>query len=82
VLLEHHARVIANHRAPAPELVALQDTYGDRLRLVAEDVGEEPTAVAIAEAAAEVGGLDVVVHNGPSPATSRWFGCRCRLGMR
>ena len=63
VLLKHQARVIANHRAPAPEVVALQDTYGDRLHLVAGDVGEEPTAVAIAEAAAALGGPEVVVHN-------------------
>lgn len=63
VLLEHHAQVIANHRAPSPELFRLLDTYADRLHLVLGDVGEEATAVAIAETATRVGGLDVVVHN-------------------
>jgi 3-oxoacyl-[acyl-carrier protein] reductase len=63
VLLERHARVIAHHRSPSPELFRLLDTYADLLHLVPGDVGEESTAVAIAETATGVGGLDVLVHN-------------------
>lgn len=63
VLLEHHAQVIANHRSPSPELFRLLDTHADHLHLVPGDVGEEPTAVAIAQTATRVGGLDVLVHN-------------------
>lgn len=63
VLLAHHAQVIANHHTASPELFRLHEAHGDRLHLVAGDVGDEATAVAIAEAAGRVGGLDVVVHN-------------------
>jgi 3-oxoacyl-[acyl-carrier protein] reductase len=63
VLLEHHAQVIAHHHAPSPELFGLLDKYADLLHLVPGDVGEEATAVAIAETATRVGGLDVLVHN-------------------
>lgn len=63
VLLERQARVIANHRSPSPELHLLQEIHADRLHLVPGDIGEEPTAIAIAEAAGDLGGLDVLIHN-------------------
>jgi 3-oxoacyl-[acyl-carrier protein] reductase len=62
-LLEQGARVVANHRSPSEELARLADKYGDRLRLVAGDVGEEETAVALVAASRQFGRLNVLIHN-------------------
>jgi 3-oxoacyl-[acyl-carrier protein] reductase len=63
VLLRQGARVLANYRSPAPALQQLAERYPAELRMVAGDVGEEDTAVAIVDAARGLGGLDVLVHN-------------------
>ena len=62
-LLRQGARVVANHRSRSPGLEALRDVNPDALDLVAGDVGEERTARSIAERAAAIGRLDVLVHN-------------------
>lgn len=62
-LLEQGACVIANYRSSADDLLALSEAYPDALHLVRGDVGEEDTAVAIAEHARALGRLDVLIHN-------------------
>ncbi|GHD77475.1 beta-ketoacyl-ACP reductase [Streptomyces mirabilis] len=62
-LLEQGAQVIAGHRSPSEELAQLADKYGDRLRLVAGDVAQEETAVALVAASQEFGRLNVLIHN-------------------
>lgn len=62
-LLEQGARVVANHRSPSEELARLADKYSDRLLLVAGDVAEEDTAVALVAASQQFGRLNVLVHN-------------------
>jgi 3-oxoacyl-[acyl-carrier protein] reductase len=62
-LLEQGARVIANYRASADELLSLQTVHPGALHAIAGDVGEEATAVAIAKQARALGRLDVLVHN-------------------
>lgn len=62
-LLERGATVVANHRSPSPALEEVGEGVGERLRLVPGDIGEEATAVALADAARRAGRLDVLVHN-------------------
>ena len=62
-LLEQGACVIANYRSSADELLALRSLHPDTLHLVAGDVGEEDTAIAIAAQARALGRLDVLIHN-------------------
>jgi 3-oxoacyl-[acyl-carrier protein] reductase len=62
-LLCQGAQVIANHRSPSPALEQLREGHPDAVHLVAGDIGEEPTAEAIAHAARGLGRLDAVVHN-------------------
>lgn len=65
VLLDQGSTVVANHRSatPSPDLLRFRDKYPEALHLVPGDIGEEPTAQAIAERAGELGGLDALVHN-------------------
>jgi len=62
-LLQQGAQVIANHRSPAPELLALRNAHPSALHLVAGDAAEEPTARAIVDRARQLGGLHALVHN-------------------
>jgi len=62
-LLAQGAHVVANHRSPSEELAVLADTFGDRLRLVAGDVAQEETAVALVAASRRFGRLNVLIHN-------------------
>jgi 3-oxoacyl-[acyl-carrier protein] reductase len=62
-LLEQGARVIANYRSSADDLLALGELYPDALHPVAGDIGDEATAAAIAAQARAVGRLDVLIHN-------------------
>jgi 3-oxoacyl-[acyl-carrier protein] reductase len=62
-LLEQGALVVANHRSPSEELARLAEKYGDRIRTVAGDVGEEETAAALVAESKEFGRISVLIHN-------------------
>lgn len=62
-LLQRGAHVVANYRSCVDRLLAVQSRYPGALQLVAGDVGDEDTAVAIAECARGLGRLDALVHN-------------------
>jgi 3-oxoacyl-[acyl-carrier protein] reductase len=55
--------VIANHRAPSETLEDYHNQYPGQLHLVPGDIGEETTAVAIADTARSVGNLHTLIHN-------------------
>lgn len=62
-LLRQGARVIANHRSPSPNLEEFRRKFPGQLQLVPGDIGEESTAIALADAARNAGDLHVLIHN-------------------
>lgn len=62
-LLQQGAQVIANHRSPAPRLLALRNAYPSALHLVSGDAADEETAALIADQGRRLGGLHVLIYN-------------------
>jgi len=62
-LVDQGARVLANHRSPSEDLEQLSKEHPGQVHLLPGDISEEPTAVALLEAARKLGRLDALVNN-------------------
>ena len=62
-LLDQGATVVANYRSSVDSLAALREQHPGRVHTVHGDVGDEASAIAIADVARGFGRLDVLIHN-------------------
>src|SRR5690606_17932306 len=62
-LLAQGAQVVANYRSWSEDLEQVRKEAAGRVHLVRGDIGEEAGAVALAQRARELGGLDALVCN-------------------